>query len=156
MSHKILAAGLIFVLAHGFAAASGRQEQVRQKSMHVMPFSMDATLHTFAPTSSGGVMTVTVRKANPAQLVLVRSHLRHEASAFAGGHYNDPAEIHGGSMAGLAELQRGARYVNVAYAEIHNGATVTFRTKNKRLISAVHQWFAAQVSDHGHDAMMMR
>ncbi len=136
------------------ALAQTRRQVIRERSTHVMPFSMDATMHQFEPTKTGGFMVVTVHDGDARQVALVRAHLQKEAAAFARGDYGDPAYIHGKNMPGLSSLSAGANRITVRYAARSDGATITFRTTDASLVSALHRWFAAQVSDHGHDAMM--
>ncbi|HEX5275100.1 MAG TPA: hypothetical protein VFW34_07480 [Candidatus Rubrimentiphilum sp.] len=154
MSPKVLIALLLAAISVSPALAQTRQQTIRERSTHVMPFSMDATMHQFEPTKTGGFMAVTVHDGDARQVALVRSHLQKEAAAFARGDFGDPAYIHGKNMPGLASLSAGAKRISVHYAPLSDGATITFRTSDAGLIAALHRWFAAQVSDHGHDAMM--
>jgi len=57
-------------------------------------------------------------------------------------------------MPGLAALSAGASRIHVRYAQTPAGAQIAFTTADPALIAALHRWFAAQVSDHGHDARM--
>jgi hypothetical protein len=155
LTHLALAASLLVSLttaAH--AAGSSRQADVERNSERVMPFSMDSAMHTFVPTSHGGIQTVTVHDGNPKQVVLVRGHLRKEARAFARGDFADPASIHGGAMPGLQAMHAGAKRISVRYSELHDGAAITYSTTDPALIGAIHAWFKAQVSDHGAHATM--
>jgi hypothetical protein len=155
VANALLAASLVLGLAAPAGAASeSRQQQVERKSERVMPFSMDATMHRFVPTPAGGVQTVTVHDGNPKQVVLVRSHLRKEAAAFTHGDFEDPASIHGGSMPGLRALHDGAKRIAIRYADVPNGASITYATADPALVSAIHAWFKAQVADHGAHATM--
>lgn len=119
-----------------------------------MPFSMETSKHVFVPTPSGGVQTVLVHDGDAKQVGLVRSHLRKEATAFARGDFADPASIHGGEMPGLKALRAGSSRISVRYAEVPNGARITYATADPALVSAIHAWFKAQVSDHGPHATM--
>ena len=157
MNHKAFACTMMFVLlGTPVLAQATRQQDVRAKSMHVMPFSMDATMHVFKTTSTGGVMTVRVHDGDARQVALVRSHLRKEAAAFAHGDYSDPMAIHGATMPGIDGLRKARGRIAISYAEIPSGARITFVSADAQVVAAVHRWFAAQVSDHGHDAMMQR
>jgi len=131
-----------------------RRIDVRRKSEHVMPFLLDRSMHMFDPTPAGGTMTVHTNANDPQQIALIRSHVRKEALAFARGDYADPTAIHGASMPGLAELRAGHATITVRYAAVVDGAEISFITKSPALVAALHRWFAAQVADHGHDAMM--
>ena len=119
-----------------------------------MPFDLNRTMHIFELTSYGGVQSVVVHDGDPKQIALVRSHLRDEAAAFARGDFADPAEIHGTNMPGLAQLRAGARKIAITYAPRADGASIRFKTSDPAMIAAIHEWFAAQVKDHGAHAMM--
>lgn len=127
---------------------------VEQRSKEVMPFDLNRTMHIFEPTPYGGVQTVIVHDGDPKQIALVRSHLRKEAAAFARGDYADPAEIHGSNMPGLAQLRAGAHKIAISYAPTSDGARISYKTSDPAMIAALHEWFAAQVKDHGAHAMM--
>lgn len=154
MSPRVFIALTLAAITVSPALAQTRQQVIRERSTHVMPFSMDATMHQFEQTKDGGLMVVTVHDGDARQVALVRAHLQKEAAAFARGNYADPAYIHGKNMPGLASLSAGAKRISVRYVALRDGATITFRTADAALIAALHRWFAAQVSDHGHDAMM--
>ena len=136
------------------AADQHRQGDVEHQSERVMPFRMDATMHHFTPTASGGVQRVVAPGGDPVQVRLVREHLRKEATAFARGDYADPAAIHGTRMPGLAAMRAGAGRIAVRYADVPNGGTIAYVTRDPALISAIHAWFRAQVDDHGAHATM--
>ncbi len=120
-----------------------------------MPFDLSRSMHMFAPTPNGVIQTVIVHDGDPKQVALVRSHLRIEARAFARGDFGDPAAIHGHDMPGLEQLHRGAQRVTVTYADVERGGSITYTTRDPKLVDAVHAWFHAQVKDHGAHAMMM-
>jgi hypothetical protein len=56
-------------------------------------------------------------------------------------------------MPGLAELKEARSQVSVQYREINTGAELVYSSENPQLVSAIHRWFDAQLSDHGSDAM---
>jgi hypothetical protein len=144
----------VLAASPAIAADAPRQTQVEHNSERVMPFSMDATMHRFVPTAGGGVQSVLVHNGDAKQVALVRSHLRKEAAAFIRGDFADPAAIHGGRMPGLQAMHAGAKRIGVRYADVPKGATITYSTTDPELVSAIHAWFKAQVSDHGAHASM--
>ncbi len=83
---------------------------------------------------------------------MIQQHLKHEAEAFQRGDYSDPATLHGREMPGLKELQAGAKQIEVSYSDLPDGAELVFRTTDLHLLTAIHRWFGAQLSDHGADA----
>jgi hypothetical protein len=134
-------------------ALRDRQAAVEARGTHVMPFDQATTTHVFAKTEDGGIETVTANDpTDSSQIALIRVHLEHEAQLFASGDFTDPATIHGTSMPGLTELQRGASDIAFAYADHPRGAAITYRTADTRLVAALHAWFDAQIADHGHHA----
>jgi hypothetical protein len=104
-------------------------------------------------TEFGGVMRVLARDPDDAdQVALIRQHLKHEAERFQQGNYADPAKLHGADMPGLAELQANPSAVTVAYKMLPAGAQLRFNTQDLRMLTAIHRWFGAQLSEHGADA----
>jgi hypothetical protein len=144
---------LFLVLGCTVVWAETKQEHVHHKGHSVMPFDLARTTHIFRMTESGGVQRVVVKDATAKdQVPLIQQHLRHEAEAFQRGDYSDPASLHGTDMPGLKELQAGAKEIKVSYSALPTGAELTFETTNLHLLTAIHRWFGAQLSEHGADA----
>ena len=147
-----LMAGVLFFSVVS-ANAQTRQEHVHNMSHGVMPFDMTKTVHIFKMTESGGVQRVIVKDAaDTDQIALIQHHLHMESGMFQQGDYSDPASLHGADMPGLKELQIGASGIKVIYAPLPNGAEITFETHDVHLLTALHRWFGAQLSEHGADA----
>ncbi|MGZ5165406.1 MAG: aspartate carbamoyltransferase [Burkholderiales bacterium] len=118
-----------------------------------MPFDMGKTVHIFAMTDTGGVQKVVVRDVRDGdQVTLIRQHLRHEAEAFQKGDFGDPGHLHGDAMPGLKDVRANASRIRVTYADLPNGAQISFETSDTHTITAIHRWFGAQLSEHGSDA----
>ncbi|WP_128984065.1 aspartate carbamoyltransferase [Streptomyces roseicoloratus] len=127
-----------------------RQGSVAERGESVMPFDLERTTHRFTATATGGVQDVVAdRRGDTRQIDLIRVHLREEAEAFGRGDFGDPAAIHGADMPGLAELRAGHDRIEVRYTERTDGATLTYTTRDSALVDALHDWFAAQLGDHG-------
>jgi hypothetical protein len=53
-------------------------------------------------------------------------------------------------MPGLAELRTGATRIQVQYKDVSTGGgRITYTTADPSLVSALHEWFDAQLMDHG-------
>ena len=144
---------IILLVGATFASAETKQERVHHMSHDVMPFDLAKTSHIFRMTDSGGVERVIVKDAgDKEQIALIQKHLQHEAEAFQRGDYSDPASLHGEDMPGLKELQTEAEQISVRYSELPNGAEITFGTADLHLLTAIHRWFGAQLSEHCADA----
>jgi hypothetical protein len=148
--------GTLAVVRHSPAEMhppQNRETMVHEMGGEVMPFSLDSTTHVFEMTMTGGVQQVVAKDpADSAQIRLVRQHLMHEAMQFKSGDFSDPMALHGKDMPGLKELSAGAERVQVEFAPLPNGGQITFTTSDPTLLTAIHRWFGAQLSDHGADA----
>ena len=118
-----------------------------------MPFDLNKTQHIFQMTDNGGIQLVVVKDSKDTdQISLIRQHLQHEAMRFQSGDFSDPTSLHGTSMPGISELSKGAANIRIEYSELPDGAQIAFMTDDIHLITAIHRWFGAQLSDHGSDA----
>ena len=147
--------GLCALSGPGQAADAQRQSEVAQRGADVMPFSLSATTHVFTKLPDGGIQRVVVKDpTDTSQRELVRGHLKEMQSRFAQGDYAGPLHIHGAHMPGLATL-RTARpgQITVTYRALDDGAELAFESQDALLVSALHEWFDAQLDDHGADAM---
>jgi hypothetical protein len=136
-------------------ATPERLKEVTEHGRHVMPFDLKLTQHIFTKTETGGVQQVVVRHSNDKpQIELIRQHLTKISGEFSHGDFSDPEKIHGKEMPGLATLRTAKPgQLKVVYKELDNGAEITYSSEVKVLIDAIHLWFDAQLTDHGHDAM---
>lgn len=149
-----LCAGLASQTAVAAPAPPERQAEVAARGAQVMPFELGATSHVFTKNRNGGLQLVLVKNPeDKEQLRLVRSHLREIAGRFQTGDFSAPTRIHGVSMPGLEQLaQARPGEITIHYRELSNGAQIRYATSNPALVPALHQWFDAQLSDHGADA----
>lgn len=129
------------------------QDHVHEMSHEVMPFDLAKTVHIFLMTEQGGVERVVTREDEASdQIPLIQQHLQKEARQFQKGDYSDPQRLHAVDMPGLKELHEGASHVKVTYEPLPHGAEISFETTDLHLLTAVHRWFGAQLSEHGADA----
>lgn len=141
------------IVVFGSRDSAARQADVAAKGRQVMPFDLERTTHRFAKTETGGVQTVV--SDNPSdseQIRLIRDHLEKENTKFERGDFGDPAAIHGKQMPGIAELSAGYRRITTDYTTLPDGGRITYVTDDPELADALHEWFDAQVSDHGSHA----
>ncbi len=150
----LLSLAMIVLYPPSMAPAQTRQEEVEKRGAKVMPFDLEQTMHVFQKLEDGGLQKVVVKDpANKTQIALIRSHLKKEAEKFRKGDFSDPAKIHGEDMPGLAQLKAGAKKMSISYRALPDGAEIRYRAKDPKLVTAIHQWFDAQLADHGHHAM---
>lgn len=151
--HALLAAAALLA-GSTLAPAQTVQQHVHGRGHEVMPFDLSRTVHVFRMTEDGGTQKVVVRgePADPEQVRRIQHHLMMEAAAFRKGDFSDPAHLHGAAMPGLREMQAGAPRMQITYRDLPNGAEIRFQAKDVKLVTAVHRWFGAQLSEHGADA----
>ena len=155
----LIATGILgLTLTHAALAqpiSPERLNEVTRRGMHVMPFDLKQTQHIFKKTETGGVQQVIAKDpGNSKQIELIRQHLTKISGEFSHGDFSDPEKIHGKEMPGLAALRTAKPgQLHVQYKEISNGAEINYSSEDEALITAIHQWFNAQLADHGPDAM---
>lgn len=134
-------------------ALADRQQAVAEAGADVMPFNLDATTHVFTDTPTGGIQDVIADDpADEDNIELIRLHLNEEATKFRAGDFSDPEAIHGSAMPGLATLKERFADISVELVETEVGATITYGSDDAVVVEAIHDWFAAQSSDHGDHA----
>jgi hypothetical protein len=138
------------------AADTDRLADVRERGALVMPFSLPATTHIFSKVEDGGVQQVIAKDPGDAgQITLIRAHLHHMQLRFSQGDFSGPTTIHGAAMPGLGALKSAPPgRIAIDYVDIEGGAELRYRTADPALVLALHDWLDAQLSDHGHDAMV--
>ncbi|QYY33925.1 aspartate carbamoyltransferase (plasmid) [Cupriavidus pinatubonensis] len=137
------------------SADTQRQAEVAKLGADVMPFSLKATTHVFTKTRDGGTQRVVAQdKSDATQVRLVREHLQLIQKQFQAGDFSGPSHIHGNEMPGLAQLKAAKPgQISITYIDVARGGELSFGATEPSLVSALHAWFDAQVSDHGADEM---
>jgi hypothetical protein len=160
MNPRIRLVALLSSVA-AMAACGGTQQGPRQAEVaaagaEVMPFDLAATTHVFEKLEEGGLQTVVADTDDAEEISLIREHLSEEAERFARGDFNDPAMIHGDDMPGLNALVMGHDRLQVRYQEVARGAEIRYSSEDPTIVQALHEWFDAQLSDHGGHARSHR
>jgi len=150
-----LALSLSASYTHAEPASEARLDEVVQRGMHVMPFALDKTTHIFTKNTQGGVQQVIVKdKTNTEQIRLIRAHLTKIAQEFSHGDFSNPAKIHGEDMPGLADLRKAQpKQLHISYTDLPDGGQIDYTSAKPELITAIHQYFDAQLNDHARHAM---
>ena len=148
---------LVLVLLLLFAGCrstqvADRQAVVAERGSMVMPFDLERTTHIFDKLPDGGRQQVLSDDGDTAQIALIQTHLMEEAERFSRGDFHDPQMIHGDHMAGLHELMMGHDRIRIDYSPLPEGAEILYTTDDPDMVTAIHNWFDAQVSDHGRHA----
>lgn len=153
---SVVAAGIVGVITGGVALGqTQRQDEVAARGAEVMPFKLSETTHVFTKTPTGGLQQVIAKNpGDTEQIRLIRMHLEDIATRFHQGDYSGPAQTHGVQMPGLAQLKAAKPgEIRILYTDVTNGGQIEYFAKRLELIAAIHEWFDAQLADHGADAM---
>ena len=135
-------------------ADSTRLDEIVGRGSKVMPFDLDKTLHIFNKTETGGIQQVIVKNTgDKEQIALIRKHLANIAAHFAKGDFSGPQRIHGNDMPGVKELSAGAGRVQFIYRDLPDGGQIDYLTDAPELVTAIHRYFDAQLSDHARHAI---
>ncbi len=130
-----------------------RRHMVHSRSSLVMPFDMSKVTHYFLDMKSGGVLKIKAKDSkDTTQINLIREHLQKEHDLFSNGNFSDPKALHGKNMPGTGILSKSKEKFKVNYKVLSDGAQLTFISEDQAVIKAFHEWFAAQLRDHGRDA----
>jgi hypothetical protein len=144
---------VLFLAGCSSAPDQSRQEHIHHMGHSVMPFALERTLHIFQMTETGGVQRVIIKDPGATdQIPLIQQHLEREAELFESGDFSDPAALHGASMPGLEELKAGASRIKISYTALPAGGEIRYDASDIHMITAIHRWFGAQLSEHGADA----
>ncbi|MDT8843485.1 hypothetical protein [Paraburkholderia fungorum] len=88
------------------------------------------------------------------QVRLIREHLRSIEEQFRDGDFSAPSLGHGDDMLGLTQLKAAKPgQISIDYKDVNAGGQLTFRTRDTAMVAALHEWFSAQLVDHGSDTM---
>jgi len=130
-------------------------DEVQQRTQQVVPYALDQTLQTFSKTVHGGVQHVVVKSAdNTEQIKLIQANLLKMASDFRKGDFSVTERIHGADMPGLAQLKKAETDdIKYEYKELPNGAQIHYSTEYPQYVQALHEWFDAQMKEHGNDVV---
>ena len=150
------AALLLFsTAAPALEKANPKSDEVQQRTQQVVPYALDQTQMTFSKTVHGGVQHVVAKSAdNIQQIKLIQDNLLKMANDFRKGDFSVTEHIHGGIMPGLTQLKKAeADDIKYEYKALPNGAQIHYSTEYPQYVQALHEWFDAQISEHGIEAV---
>jgi hypothetical protein len=126
---------------------------VHHRVQKAVPYDLDQTLQEFSKTVHGGVQHVIAKSADDArQIKLIQDHLRKLADAFRKGDFSASERVHGATMPGLVQLKTAQPDdIRFDYKALPNGAQIHYATEYPHYVQALHEWFDAQIHDHGND-----
>ncbi len=144
---------LLLALALANAPAAQHQHPTsHDRANQGMGFDQQKTTHHFLLQKTGGTIEVTAKDAgDQASTDQIRMHLRHIASAFAGGDFRLPMFIHDTTPPGPpgTEVMKARReQMTVRYEEIEQGGKVVIQTADPAARDAVYEFLRFQIREH--------
>lgn len=118
-----------------------RQEEVAERGSEVIPFDLERTTLLFEKTVYGGLQQVLSDDGDREQIGLIQAHLQEDTLRFQQGDFEDPVQIHGDEMPGLAVLHADFGQAEVVYTPLSDGAQIDYKAETPELIAAIHAWF---------------
>lgn len=128
-------------------------DEVRQRAQQVVPYTLDQALQTFTKTVHGGIQHVVAKSANDTrEIKLIQTHLLEIANEFRKGDFSVTERVHGADMPGLTQLKMAKTDdIKFEYKALPNGAQIHYSTEYPQFVQALHEWFDAQMIEHGND-----
>lgn len=140
---------ILLLAGAGVFAQDQHHSAVDHRGDGVMGFSHEKTTHHFRLYADGGAIEVTANdKMDTESRDEIRMHLSHIAGMFAAGDFQAPMLIHDRVPPGVPVLQRLKAEVSYRYQDVEGGGRVRIATRNKRALSAVHDFLKFQITDH--------
>jgi hypothetical protein len=157
-NYPLMLIGLLLFSTTGLAVENAdpkKVEEVHERVQRVVPYALDRTLQTFTKTVHGGVQHVVVKSADDTQQIkLIQEHLQKLANEYRKGDFSASERVHGADMPGLVQLKKAEiDDIKFEYKALPNGAQIHYSTEYPQYDKALHEWFDAQVSDHGSDVI---
>ncbi len=139
---------LLFLYSIESDRSPATQDKVAAPDPAVPSFDPEKAISLFQMLPDGGVQVVTVKDASDQkQIELIQAHLQEMSGKFSNGDFSDAARVHTNDMSWLNDLNAGAKQIDVNYTVLPNGGQISYTTADPSLVSAIHRWFTAQVSD---------
>lgn len=154
MKNYFLLIGLLFINVTAQAVEEQnviKLDKLNQNMQKAVPYSLNKTLQSFSKTVHGGVQHVVVKSVDDtAQIKLIQAHLLKLVERLRKGDFSDSETLHGVDMAGLAQLKRAKTDdIKFEYKALENGGQIHYSTEYPQFVGALHEWFDAQISEHG-------
>ena len=156
--YTLLCAGLLLFSTVTLAienTSPNQVDKVQQRTQQVVPYALEQTQLTFTKTVHGGVQHVVVKSAeNTQQIKLIQENLLKMANDFRKGDFSVTEHIHGTEMPGLAQLKKAETDdIKYEFKALPNGAQIHYSTEYPLYVQALHEWFDAQMSEHGSEVV---
>lgn len=151
----LIALSLWMGLAEAKETVATKPAENTPASSSLVPYDAQQALESFSKTVHGGVMHIVAKSAdNTQQIKLIQQYLRQTAAEYKKGDFSSTERFHGSDMPGLAQMKSAkADDIRYDYQALPNGGQIHFSTEYPHLLNALHNWFDAQIKEHGSAAL---
>ena len=104
--------------------------------------------HKFTATPDGGIIELQSDKGDTLEVAQIRAHLKLIQHSFAAGDFSTPTFVHAHEMPGSSSMSAHKDAIQYSYADLPRGGEVRITSKNTDAIKAIHDFLAAQSSEH--------
>lgn len=110
----------------------------------------EGTVHHFLLSGDGGSIRLEVNdKSQLAARDRIREHLQVVARSFATGDFSLPMRIHDQVPPGVEVMKQSKAKVQYAYSPSESGGLVWIRSRDPKVVEAIHAFLQFQIRDHG-------
>lgn len=147
----LIALSLWIGLAEAKESVVTKKAEKAPASSQLVPYDTQQALESFSKTVHGGIMHIIAKSVdNTQQVKLIQSYLRQTAAEYKKGDFSSTERFHGSNMPGLAQMKSAkADDIRYDYKALPNGGQIHFSAEYPHLLNALHQWFDAQIQEHG-------
>lgn len=151
----LIALSLGMGLAEAKETVASKKAENTPTSSPLVSYDTQQALESFSKTVHGGIMHIVAKSAdNIQQIKLIQQYLRQTAAEYKKGDFSSTERFHGADMPGLAQMKSAkADDIRYDYKTLQNGGQIHFSTEYPHLLNALHQWFDAQIKEHGSAAL---
>lgn len=125
--------------------------EVQVRGEHVMGVDQSLAQHVFETLPDGGRIILAwpdTSGEGAAEVVKIRQHMREIATAFAGGDFSSPFQVHATDVPGTAMMRERRSTITYRATDIPGGAEVRIATGDTAAAAAVAEFLAFQRNEH--------
>ncbi len=153
--HSLCVSSLLVAAALGCGVAESPQppdtafSALQQRGQKAMGVDQYASAHVFEPLSDGGRIVLQMKEVDAAGEAIIRDHMRAIATAFGGGDFAIPGQVHAVSeVPGAAAMTRLRSHISYEARDLERGGEVRLTARNPEAVRAIHEFLAFQRTDH--------
>ena len=127
-----------------------KDAELKRRGAAAMGFDQDKTTHHFLLDAAGGSIDVAANDpADEEARAQIRVHLKAIAADFSHGKFDKPLATHNEQPPGVTTMRARRKAIVYEYLDTPAGGRVRISSRDKKAVSAVHQFLSYQLREHG-------